>query len=204
MGLSIDNSEIEFVDHTKFLGVWIDKSLNWITHTNKVILKIQRNAHLLYRSKKLLNPHAKKILYYTQIYSHISYGIGIWGPMANNKNLKKIITIQKKCLNCLNTSATKKILTIRNIVKQELLKFGWKLLNQQLPISLQKCALTTASGCSLEKMHRYSTRNKKVPNIPLVRNNSYKKSIFCKGISEFADLPLKLRISEIINYFVEK
>ena len=60
--LKIENSCINFIDHTKFLGVWIDKNLTWTAHTNRVIQKIQRNAHMLYQSKNLLSVHAKKIL----------------------------------------------------------------------------------------------------------------------------------------------
>ena len=89
-GLKLENSYINFIDHTKFLGVWIDKNLTWTAHTNRVIQKIKRNAHMLFRSKNLLSVHAKKILYYAQIYSHISYGLSIWGPMINKKTIKKI------------------------------------------------------------------------------------------------------------------
>ena len=91
----VDHSEIKFVPYTKFLGVWIDEDLSWQTHLNKLQLKIQRNAHLLYKSKRLLSLQAKKILYYAQIYSHINYGISVWGPMCSKANLNKIAAIQK-------------------------------------------------------------------------------------------------------------
>ena len=30
----IHGSKIEFVDHFKFVGIWIDKNLNWKKNTN--------------------------------------------------------------------------------------------------------------------------------------------------------------------------
>ena len=149
--LKLENSNINFVDHTKFLGVWIDKNLTWTAHTNRVIQKIQRNAHMLFRSKNLLSAHAKKILYYAQIYSHISCELSIWGPMINNKTIKKIQNVQKNCLNCFTTTAVKNPLQLSDVIKQEVLKFGWKITHQELPVPLQKCAITTAKGQTLEK-----------------------------------------------------
>ena len=80
--ISIDGEAIPFVDHTKFLGVWIDNKLNWKEHTERLLIKLKQNSHLLYQSKNFLTPHAKKIIYYAQIYSHLMYGLSIWGNMT--------------------------------------------------------------------------------------------------------------------------
>ena len=86
----IDNVSINFVNHTKFLGVWIDKDLKWNIHTDHVTLKLQRNSHMLFHTKRQLSSHAKKILYFAQIYSHIHYGVYMYGVqcLAANKFLK--------------------------------------------------------------------------------------------------------------------
>ena len=91
-----------------------------------------------------------------------------------------------------------------DIIKQEVLKFGWKITHQQLPIALQKCAITTAKGHSLEKRHHYETRNKSVPNIPIVKNSLYKCSIFCTGISSYGDLPNELKNINSYNLFCKR
>ena len=93
--LLVDNAEIKFVLNTKFLGAWIDDTLGWDVHVNKLLLKVQRNAHMLFKSKRLLNVLAKKILYYVQIYSRISYGISIWGAMTKKQSLNKLYSTQK-------------------------------------------------------------------------------------------------------------
>ena len=58
--IKIDNTPINFVNYTKFLGVWIDKDLCWTVHTDKLTFKLKRNSHMLFRSKRQLSNHAKK------------------------------------------------------------------------------------------------------------------------------------------------
>ena len=41
--LNINNVMLPIVENTKFLGVWIDRNLNWNKHINSLILKIKRN-----------------------------------------------------------------------------------------------------------------------------------------------------------------
>ena len=122
--LSIENNKLHFVEYTKFLGVWIDDKLNWNTHLSKLINTLHRNSHLLFRSKRYLNCPAKKTLYYAQIYSHISYGIGIWGPMINCGWIRKLRNIQVKCLHCIKKNLDTDCLSIRNIINLEKCKFG--------------------------------------------------------------------------------
>ena len=187
--LLVDNSKINFVSHTKFLGVWIDEQLLWDVHVNKLLLKVQRNAHMLYKSKRLLNVLAKKILYYAQIYSHISYGISVWGPMTKTSLLNKLLSIQKKCWKSVHATDPKEFLLVFDIIKLEIAKFGWKLKNKCLPVALQNCTISSHTGGSLVKVHKCQTRNKLIPNVPNVRNNQYKSSIFCKSISLLGKMP---------------
>ena len=81
--LKFGEVDIPFVKKTKCLGVWIDSNLSWNDHVNTLILKIKRNQHLLRQSKNMLNTHCLKMLYYAQIFSHIKYGIAIWGSMIS-------------------------------------------------------------------------------------------------------------------------
>ena len=106
-----------------------------------------------------------------------------------------------KCLKCLKSDDDSQPLLIRDIIVQEIIKFGWKLTNNQLPVSLEKCALSSADGASLTKNHGYHTRNKNIPNVPHVKNKSYKNSIFCKCISLFGNLPKELKSIKIYKVF---
>ena len=57
--VSMDNINIKFVTHTKFLGLWIDKDVTWNKHVSRINQKIHRNLHLFRSRKNFLNIHSK-------------------------------------------------------------------------------------------------------------------------------------------------
>ena len=119
--------------------------------------------------------------------------------MASKKLLATLTNIQIKCLKCITPNYKVKYFLIGDLIKLELVKFGWKVTNHLLPCALQKCALTNQFGTKLIKSHQYATRNKGIPNLPQTHCKSYSSSIFCKGISFFYTLPIKIKHSP--NYF---
>ena len=76
--IELNQTILETVDSTKFLGVWIDKKLCW----DLLILKIKRNMHLLRSSQNMMNVHAKKLVYFAHTQSHISYCLSVWGNLV--------------------------------------------------------------------------------------------------------------------------
>ena len=81
----LQNSEI-----VKFLGVWIDDKLAWTKHMSTLMMKLKQNMHLLKLSNKFLTKDTKKLIYYAHIFSHLTYGILIWGNMINQGTINKI------------------------------------------------------------------------------------------------------------------
>ena len=128
--------ELEFGDvklkssnTTKFLGVWIDNCLNWNEHLKQLMTKLKRNLGLLRNSKNFLPKHGMKLLYYAQFYSHLSYGILIWGCMIKKEQLNKIDRLHKKAVSLISLNSNvntimkeEKLLTIEEIINLELLK----------------------------------------------------------------------------------
>ena len=85
--LRIGNTQIPRVSNAKILGLWIDEKLTWNIHVDKILTKVCSRVGLLKYSKNFLTTHAKKILYFAQIYSVLTYGIVVWGPMLNQVKL---------------------------------------------------------------------------------------------------------------------
>ena len=75
--LELGDIKLKSADAPKFLGVWIDNSLNWNEHLKQLTVKLKKNLGLLQNSKKFLPKHGMKMLYYAQFYSHLSYGISV-------------------------------------------------------------------------------------------------------------------------------
>ena len=122
----------------------------------------------------------------------MNYCLSIWGNSICPSTWSKLEKMQKKCLELINktgTYETLKILKLRDLVTLENLKFGYKLINNILPKKVHQCANTDHKGFSLQKTHKYNTRNKNIPNVPNAKNSTYLSSVFCKGPMEFCKLP---------------
>ena len=52
--LVFSNIEIPKVKYTKFLGIWIDKKLDWKTHLTKIMAEIKTKICMLQKGKALL------------------------------------------------------------------------------------------------------------------------------------------------------
>ena len=63
LNISVDGQNIEQVNKTKFLGVYIDDKLNWREHVNYTAGKIARNIGIIARAKKFVTK--KLLLVYT-------------------------------------------------------------------------------------------------------------------------------------------
>ena len=126
--IEIDNIYMNTVKSCKFLGIWLDNKLKWDHHISKLILKIKWNMHLLRSGKNMLNVHAKLIIYYAHIQSHISYGLSSWGNMISNTVIGKLQSLQNKCkkLTFGNQDRTDQILCICDLIKLENCKFGYE------------------------------------------------------------------------------
>ena len=94
----IDGFLVPFMEDMKFLGIWIDNTLTWQKHINKVYMKIKQNTSLLRNSHNILDLNCKRMLFYAQIQSHINYGLGVWGPMVSSSTLGKLQMAQDNCL----------------------------------------------------------------------------------------------------------
>ena len=81
---------VEHFDTFNFLGITIDKHLNWNQHVDKVSSKISRCLGILNKLKNILPLSAKLKVYNSLVLSHINYGILVWGSKgARIQNVQK-------------------------------------------------------------------------------------------------------------------
>ena len=91
--ISINGVKIDVVDCHKFLGLTLDKHLNWNKHISCISTKISKNIGSIFRLKIFFPNHILRLLYCSLILPYISYGILAWGF---DKGFKKIEVLQKK------------------------------------------------------------------------------------------------------------
>ena len=95
INIIINDSEIERVSVTKFLGVFIDEKLNWSEHIIKVQSKLSKCVSIIYKARELVSKDALVILYNSWFLPHLSYCCEVWANTYKT-NLHKIVILQKK------------------------------------------------------------------------------------------------------------
>ena len=197
-GVNIEVGGVSLPDvvSTKFLGIWIDRHLTWQTHFNKLVIKIKRNRYLLRQGCNHLTNHARKALYFAQIYSHLSYGITVWGPMLNQEKIAKLQKLQNTCfrISCKQEPTemnyhSQGILRIKEIIKLNNMKHSYKVQHSHLPARILQCSRTDNLNKSLIKTHRYPTRQKNCLNLPKTYGVWYKKSFLYQSIVDYQEVP---------------
>ena len=69
MELTLSNRIILILKETKFLGVWLDKDLQWDRQITEMITRVKLRQCMLRRGVNLLTIHAKKVLFFAQAQS---------------------------------------------------------------------------------------------------------------------------------------
>ena len=166
--LEIDNVTLRPVESVKFLGLWLDQNLNWDIHVNKLTAKIKRNMHLLRTPKHLFYKKTLKLIYHAHIQSHIDYGLILWGSMTRQNNLLHVQSVQNKCVEIISGNKSTelnyenlKILNIKELIKMQEIKVGYRLINKMLPNKISQQLQSDSKRKSLIKTHTYNTRGKK-------------------------------------------
>jgi len=79
----------------KFLGMHLEPGLGWGTHISFVEKKVCIGIFMIRVLRPSINLQALITVYFAHVYSHLSYGIVLWG---NHSDAKKLLVLQKKVL----------------------------------------------------------------------------------------------------------
>ena len=101
--LKIQKKAITEKKMVKYLGIMIDSGLTWHVQIDNLCKKNSRSIGLLYKIRPFVNTHIIKMLYYSLVYSHLTYAIEVWGS-ADNTHLNRILILQKRAVRMLTHS----------------------------------------------------------------------------------------------------
>lgn len=77
------------------MGIYLESSLSWQSHIDYIANKLSKSIFIIRVLKPYLNVEALLSVYYAHIYSHLSYGILLWG---NHSAISKLFVLQKRCI----------------------------------------------------------------------------------------------------------
>jgi hypothetical protein len=189
LALRLDKTSIDCVEHANFLGLIIQKFLNWSLHTKHISLKISRAAGILNHLKYFLPKTTLITIYHALITPHFNYQLLNWG--YNNSDILKL---QKKSIRIITAShflahsepllKRLKILSLPDLHSFIQIKFLYKFFHNDLPGYFMKFFFKTQS-----KIHRHNTRNRENLVIPFCRYNLSKLRPSCSVPLIFNSLP---------------
>ena len=161
--LVLEDTLLERVHATKFLGVIIDDKLTWKSHTEAIEKKISSAIFIIRKIRFKINDKTAQKLYDAIILSHISYCVIVWGE-ACKIYTKNLYRLQKRALRlCFNVNMMKsdklftasKRLSIEHIHNMQIALMVFKFYN--CLCLLPDCIICLFTRIS--DIHTYNTRS---------------------------------------------
>ena len=94
--IKLNRKQLYPTDSVKYLGIRIDKNLNWKHHVSDIAIKLNRANALLFKIRNFVNVNTLKTIYYAIFDSHINYANVIWAQIFNAVN--RVSVLQKEAL----------------------------------------------------------------------------------------------------------
>ena len=149
--IKINKKAIKEQCFIKYLDVLIDSKLSWKHHVSKISKTISRSLGIMYKLQPFLPLKIMKNVYYSLIYSHLVYGIEVWGSACKTE-LNKLLVLQKRAMMLMTYNdqypvipgplsqsnpifIKLELLKIEEIFKYYISKFIFKCLQQLTPIN---------------------------------------------------------------------
>jgi hypothetical protein len=114
--LKINNQSISFEDNFDFLGVTINKNLNWTNHASKISKKISKTIGIMCKLKHLVPSNILLTIYNSLITPYLNYGLLPWAT-----NMNRIFRLQKMPIGIITNSSfnchTDPLFKVLNLLK---------------------------------------------------------------------------------------
>ncbi|PNF26089.1 hypothetical protein B7P43_G04923 [Cryptotermes secundus] len=191
--IKIYDTVINYTDHSKFLGVWLDKHLRWTIHTQKLANNLCKICFGLRVVRRVTGLETVRTLYFAYFQSLLSYGLIFWG---NSVKAKLIFKLQKRAIRAMTqvpkTTSCKQIFKSLHILPLPSL-YIYEIL---IYIKSNLNDFATNSG-----LHSYNTRKKDDLHIVPCNTSLYKNNFNNVGIRLLNHLPLHIKEIPVLFKF---
>ena len=184
MYINFNGLRLTPVDFVKYLGMFIDKHLNWNQHIHELSKKLSQANGII--SKLRYNAPFEVCIqvYYALFYSNLIYGCNAWG-LTSEENIQAIEVLQRKCIRILTfapfnshvsnqTFIDLKLLKIRDVIKFFQLKLIYDFQCTTLPTDLMHL-FQLSSEVRINAFDSLNSIDKKLLYIPKFNTVTYGK-----------------------------
>ena len=201
--LSISGNVVEQVRCFKFLGVYINDTLTWYDHIDKLCSKVTRSLHLLRRLSWFLPKNLLLLFLKSYILPSFDYCDIVWSGCTKQQSLclESLLTIGCRIVLHRNrnssASAVRKELglpTLASRRKLHLAQMMFKCLSSRSPTYLSDLFPLSTS-------HHFTRASSSKLNLPSFRTSMGQKSFSFLGASLWRTLPPEIRANKDFNVF---
>ena len=203
--LTINNDLLERVSNVKFLGIYIDDSLNYREDIRILCSKLSRLVGLSYAIGPSLDLAAAKSFYFGLAQSLLMYAIIFWGATFHT-DIQKVQICQNKIIRNLfngkinytstsNLFAQLKILKVKELHRFESCQAIYKSLNCNLFLPFRPYLNDLGWG------HDYGTRGMNSFRVPRVSRTREQHDFLFQSVHHWNNLPLQIRNSSSLGCF---
>lgn len=148
----------------KILGVYIDNKLSMSHHIKNIQGKISQGLYCLNQAKNFLNKDCLKLIYFSQVHSHLLYCNHLLS-MATETSLKPLVIAQKKAVRLVYAAKSRdhtkdffqdlNTLPIDKLIKESAYEFIYNYVHLNLPEGFQDMWVSN----EMMREHDYDLRN---------------------------------------------
>ena len=198
-----DGEVLEWVTHIKYLGMYLDRNLNFIRQTDEICGKLSRFQGVFYALAPLVPRSVLVKIYYSLVYPTLIQNIIIWGGLYEihynrvsvilNKILRIILNVKSNEHNIplvsVNTMYKQLgFLKFKDIFRYFLLKFIHFISYDRFDIFIDNFAVFLPSN-------QYNIRNNRI-NLPLIRTNTEKHFTIYQACLLMREIPEDLIVPQ--------
>ena len=202
--ITLDQTNLERVQMTKFLGVTIDENLTWKNHIENVSKNVSKGVGIINKLKSFVPTYILRSLYCTLILPYINYGIIAWGNACKG-DLENIYKLQKKAVRILSNSnylshsaplfKKHNLLNVYDTYHLEICTFMYKHFTNHLPEVFRNYFHTH------KEIHNYCTRNRASYTIPINKTDFAHKTVRVTDPVKFNALNKDIISSKNVKHF---
>lgn len=172
-------------DHVLFLGINIDKRLDWRFHINSLALNIARYSYALRVISENVCIEAALTAYHAYVHSRIRYGIIFWG---NSSDVQRVLVLQKRCLRAIYKMKQTESCKAVFINKKVLTTVAMYIYEAVIFVSENKDLFE-----SCDRKHEYHTRLKNCLIADRCKYSYIQKNVQYSIIKIYNNFPLKFQ-----------
>ena len=206
--IKIGSAQIKGVQTFKYLGVYIDRNMRFGTHIAKLKTKLSQICGVAFRLRRYFNKRAALNMYYSCVYSTLSYCIGMWGGALLCTSIgEKLCRVQNKIVHNLlgrlisNGECPFKVFRILKLV--DIYKLRVAVYMYQV-IRLNEHPTLRRDLNVQYPQHAYNTRFSGLPQLPAPRIETYRMNFKYQFVKIWNEIAPGTQTSSSLRIFKKK